>query len=293
MNSIKVALNSMRRNPVMNIASCILVFLTLLILGIGGLIAVNTANASRSAVDNLAIYVWPKSDASAEDVERIVNEINTQADVAEIVVESKQEVLEEFADNFSDRQSFLDLFGGDANPLSDQIKVRLVDGTQLLEVSEQLRQIEGVDDVKSGDDASTQSFITMMHSATIFSLSIAVVLLVISTIIITNTIKLAITSRSLEIEIMRLVGATKQYVRMPFIWEGVIIGLIGALFSFVVLYFGYSKIMGFVAQQTGGIQSMFIPLNEAVVLMFLSVTLIGIGVGALGSILSTEKYLRK
>ncbi len=293
MNSMKVALNSMRRNPAMNIASCVLVFLTLLIFGVGGLITVNTANASKSAVDNLAIYVWPKADASQEQVNEIVNQIQQKADIEQIEVETKDQVLESFADNFDDRQSFLDLFGGTSNPLSDQIKVRLVDGNQILEVSEELRQIEGVEDVKSGDDDSTSSFITMMHSALVFSIGVACILLVISVFIIMNTIKLAITSRSLEIEIMRLVGATKQYVRMPFIWEGIFIGLIGALLSFVVLFFGYQQIMNFVGQQTGGIQAMFIPLDQATIMLFVGITCLGVLVGGIGSILSTNKYLKK
>ena len=132
-----------------------------------------------------------------------------------------------------------------------------------------------------------------MHRVTFFSLIIALIMIVISIFIVTNTIKLTITARIEEIEIMRLVGATKGYVRTPFVWEGILLGLFGGGLAFIVLMGAYNFTMNFLAGSYGSTGDLFIPFNEIIAPLFVIVIVFGLVIGALGSFISTHKYLKK
>lgn len=295
MSSIKVALNSMKRNPAMTLASIILVFLTVLIVGVVGLITSNTAYASKGAVNNLTIYVRANNDATPEQIEALKTDIEKTVQVDAIQLETKTEALDRFANELSPEnpQAMLELFSGDNNPLSDEYKVRLVDGSKLKEAGDLLKQLPNVKDVGVGDSEATQRFIDFMHRITLFSLIFAVIMAIISVFIIVNTIKLTITSRYKEIEIMRLVGATKSYVRKPFIWEGIIFGLIGGILAFVILLMGYNVTLNFLTGSYGSTDTLFIPFAQIILPLLLIVVVFGVFIGAVGSMISTKKYLNK
>lgn len=295
MNSIKVALNSMRRNVAMTFASVILVFLTVLVLGVVTLISMNTAYASKGAVDNLTIYVRAIPEATDEQVAQLQKDIEATVDVNKIELETKEQALDKFANKLykDNPQALLDLFGGDANPLSDEFKIQLVNGSKLDEASQKLSALPNVKDVGIGDSEATNNFIKFMHRVTAFSLIIALIMIVISIFIVTNTIKLTITARIEEIEIMRLVGATKGYVRTPFVWEGILFGLFGGGLAFIVLMGAYNFTMSFLAGSYGSTGDLFIPFNEIIAPLFVIVIVFGLVIGALGSFISTHKYLKK
>ena len=92
---------------------------------------------------------------------------------------------------------------------------------------------------------------------------------------------------------MRLVGATKGYVRTPFVWEGILFGLFGGGLAFIVLMGAYNFTMNFLAGSYGTTGDLFIPFNEIIVPLFVIVIVFGLVIGALGSFISTHKYLKK
>lgn len=294
MNSFIVSINSMRRNLTMTLVSIILVFLTVFMGGIVGIITSNTAYASKEAVNNLTIYVRVEPTATEEQTQEVIKSINNLENIEEIELTNKTDALNNFANDLypDNPNKLLSVFGGEKNPLSDELKVKVKNADYLKETYEQIIAIENVKNASVGDNKSISNFIDIMKKISLFSLVLAIILVTISIFIIINTIKINIVSRKLEIEIMRLVGGTKSHIRFPFLWEGMFLGLIGGLFAYFLLFYGYTTIYNNI-NFVGGIKSLFISPELIRNPLFLLVVVFSMLIGAIGSYIATAKYLKK
>lgn len=296
MNSIKIAIKSLWRNKTMTFSSILLVFLTVLVAGAAGLASVNFIQISDELVNNLTLYVLVDKQASEEQINEIQPQIEQIAPLESIELQKKEDLIKQYSKDLSDEEEkqnvMLELFSGDKNPLSDQYKVQLKNGDNIEAVAKQIETIPNVSQVSYGDPQTTSNFINTMHSITFACIVGALILFIVAILIIINTIKLTITYRRKEIEIMRLVGATKWYVRLPFIWEGIIFGLVGGAISFGVLIGIYSTIVTNV-NMASGVSFRLFPLNEIIIPLGLIVFLVAILIGYIGSVISTHRYLKK
>ena len=145
--------------------------------------------------------------------------------------------------------------------------------------------------VTYGSESGTENFIKIMKFIQLISIAIAIILIVASMFIITNTIKLTITARKLEIEIMRLVGSTKLYIQLPFMAEGFIIGLLGGILSFVILAIGYTVFAE--SAYLLALASTFIPVEDVIYYLAIILPIGGMIIGTIASYVATRKYLRK
>ena len=292
MSSLKGAFKSFKRNFAMSSASVLLVTLTLLVVGFVLVIGINTTKMSEDIVDSLNIYTYIPSDLSEEKLKELENNILEVDAVTKVKYSSADTELENVKTYFGENADLInEYFSGDNNPLEAVYVVSIDDSTATFAtVATQIEGLEGVAKTDYGSDQGTDNLITMMDLVQYISLSVAIILFIVSLFIITNTIKLAITARRREIEIMRLVGATKTYIRMPFVVEGIFIGLVGGLLSTFILYSGYKVI--FTSEYLQIIRSsMYAPKTIGFVLI-VALPIMGMVIGIFGSLIALHRHLK-
>lgn len=224
------------------------------------------------------------TEAEAKSVGSRINLIDNVADARFI---SREEALQTFVKEYD----AVMYDGVTAETMRDQYIVTLEDNSKLQETIDALKQVPGVATIYS-DPTVANAMSTIRNVLSIVSACIAAVLLIVSLIIISNTIKLAMFDRREEIAIMRMVGATNGFIRLPFVVEGFILGFLGALIAFFLQWGLYD----FVAMKVAEIDSLqlitvapFIDVIEPVALIY---ALTGFVVGVFGSLLSIRKFLK-
>lgn len=224
------------------------------------------------------------TEAEAKSVGSRINLIDNVADARFI---SREEALQTFVKEYD----AVMYDGVTAETMRDQYIVTLEDNSKLQETIDALKQVPGVATIYS-DPTVANAMSTIRNVLSIVSACIAAVLLIVSLIIISNTIKLAMFDRREEIAIMRMVGATNGFIRLPFVVEGFILGFLGALIAFFLQWGLYD----FVAMKVAEIDSLqlitvapFLDVIEPVALIY---ALTGFVVGVFGSLLSIRKFLK-
>ena len=291
MNNLFGAFKSMQRNFSMTFASILLVSLTLLVIGFIGLIALNTNHITNDVLKSLTINVYVANTTSAEESAAVGVEIEKIPGISSTTFSSKDDELNLLAAGMSN-SDLTTFFQGTANPLEDVYIVTLDNPeTDMQSIADQVLTIHNVTDVKYGSGAGTDNFISTMMLIQKISFLIAALLFMVSMFIIINTIKLTITSRRDEIEIMRLVGATKMYIRLPFMFEGLLIGLIGGIIGTIILMLGYDQMLN--SQFIISFKSSLLTLKEVLVFLLIGLPIGGMIIGSFASYLATIKYLNK
>ncbi len=231
----------------------------------------------------------------------IHNEEEAQAHCSKIAeisnVESAEYVsseagLESVKENMLEGQEEYFTFLNDdyGNPLSAAAKVTMTDMSKFKETIEKIKQINGVDTIQSQGDLADK-ISAIKTGVGIAGFCIIAILMVISLVIVSNTIRVTMYNRKLQISIMKAVGATNSFVRLPFAVEGVFIGFISAVISEIILYFCYRIAIEAIAKTLG--TSEVIHFSSVAVYMFLIFLAIGVFAGLLGSVIMISKYLRK
>lgn len=227
-----------------------------------------------------------------EEAKALCAEIEKIDNVASAEYISSKQGLESVKANMLEGQEDYFSFLNDdyGNPLSAAAKVTMTDMSLFDETLEKIEKLEGVDVIQSQGDLADK-ITAVKQGITVAGFWIIAILMVISLVIVSNTIRVTMYNRKLEISIMKAVGATDSFVRIPFVVEGMLIGVISALVAEGLLYFCYR-----VATETitGTLGTTDIVKYGDVALYLLLVFLgIGIFAGALGSVIMIGKYLRK
>ena len=242
----------------------------------------------------VGVTVFFEDGISQEQVDSIGEAIRFREEVDHIEFISAEEAWAKFVrENFSDNTELVDSFGTD-NPLenSASYQVFLKDISDQQEIAEYVNGIEGVRTVKRSDETAKN-----LENANLLvsyvSIAIIAILLAVSVFLINSTISTGITVRRSEIEIMRLMGASDFFIRAPFIVEGVVIGMVGALIPLVILLFSYHTIIQYIKTRFEVIAGWLDFLGAAQVFQMLIPVclLIGIGIGFLGSFVTVRKHL--
>lgn len=289
-NILKQGFVNLWRNRGMGIASVSSITAVLLILGVV-LISIlsinNIANETQNQFDEIKVYL--DKGLSDSDIERIGEVISDFDGVISVIFESKEYALEVMKKQFGDEAYLLD--GLEENPFPDSYVVQLKSIEEADIVVERIKGIKGIEDVKYYKDI-IEKLISLANSVRIGGLIVISILMMISIFIISNTIKLTVAARKREINIMKYVGATNGYIRGPFVIEGIFLGIIGAALSIVIVKYGYQYVFSSMSQKMYLLLTVYmIPpyaLLKDVVIMFMT---IGIGIGALGSIVSMRRFL--
>jgi cell division transport system permease protein len=196
--------------------------------------------------------------------------------------------LDSFKDLYEDSSLLEDL---DADVLRDRYIVYLDDISQMAETQYELAKVDGVVKVNAHLEIS-EGFIKVRNIVSAVSLLLVAVLLVISLFIMSNTIKLTTFDRREEIAIMKMVGATSSFIRWPFVVQGLILGLLGALLAFLAQWGLYQLVSSNIVSGTGLSFISVIPFEKVSIYILASFLAIGLGVGIFGSIMAIKNYLK-
>ena len=287
--SIRDALKSVVRNFSLSFASIMCTTITLILVAVAVVAAANVNNATRLIEDELTIVTYLKKDVTEEQIENIKSEISSYKNIEEVTFKSKDEwklEMSEYDDSFKTVLNYLD-----ENPLMDSFVLKVNDVKKLSETSEYIKAINGVDTVKYGE-GMVEQVISVFDIVQKIVVVVVIALIVVTSFLISNTIKLTIFSRRNEIEIMRLVGASNITIKLPFLFEGFIIGLIGSIIPVCITIYGYVILY---SRMHGKLFSNMIMLIKPYPFVFwvsLIVVAIGALVGMYGSIKAVRKYLK-
>ena len=287
--SIRDPFKSVVRNFSLSFASIMCTTITLILVAVAMVAAANVNNATKLIEDELTVVVYLNGDVTSEQIENIKTELNGYKNVLETTYKSKDEwklEMSEYDDSFKTVLDYLD-----ENPLNDSFVVKVKDVKKLSETSEFIKGIKGVDTVKYGE-GMVENVISVFDVIQKVVLVVVIALVLVTGFLISNTIKLTIFSRRGEIEIMRLVGASNITIKLPFLFEGFIIGLVGSIIPICITIYGYVILY---SRMHGKLFSNMIMLIKPYPFVFnISLILLGIGalVGMYGSIKAVRKYLK-
>ncbi len=274
----------------MGLASVSSISAVLLILGVV-LILILTINnivlETKTKFDEIQIYL--EDDLTNADLDRIEDSIKDMEGVLSLVFISKEQGLEIMKEGWEEDAYLLE--GLEENPLQDSYIIQLVDIKYADAIVSQLATIEGIEDVKYYQDV-IDKLMLVANYIRFGGIVVIGALMLVSVFIISNTIKVTVTSRRREINIMKYVGATNGYIRGPFIIEGILFGLIGAGLSILIIKFGYEYFFKSVNDKLYLLFTVYLVtpslLIKDIAIIF---TAIGVGIGALGSLVSLKRFL--
>lgn len=287
----KTSLVNLWRNGAMTFSSIFAVTITLLLIGVISVLALNVQDISENIEEGVRIYVKLERSIDENAENEVGKQIKQLKGVASATYFSKDEELSKLIDKQGEDGKELFESYRDDNPLGAAYEVEAKDPTKLASLAKKIKDIPNVNSVNYGGD-STQSMVstlnTIQTSGTVFIVGLVIVAL----FMISNTIKITITARSTEISIMRMVGASNWYIRIPFMLEGMLIGLFGAIIPIFVLVYGYGALYNY----TGGslMSSMLVLKAPMPFIRDFSFILAGLGagVGLIGSFVSIRRFLK-
>ena len=271
----------------MSFAAVCVTVACLVIVGSFSALAYNLDEMVRDLNQTSEILVYIDSDLSDAEARSIGTKINLLDNVLKATFVSREEALQDFIADHDGDSAFS---GVQASDLRHRYIVTLEDNTKMEQTDAALKQLPGVAKTNAAYELA-KGFTTIQDVLHIVSAAVIAVLLVVSLLIISNTVKLAMYDRKDEIAIMKMVGATNGFIRLPFVVEGFSLGMIGAILAFGTEWAGYDALV----QKIGSVDSLqlfkFVPFQELLIPMVIVFTAAGMFVGIVGSWTSIRKFM--
>ena len=280
-------LSNMFSHGFMSFAAIGITVACLLIMGTFTLVAVNAdANLKQAEQDNeiLAFVDDSYTEAQAKALQKKLEAVDNVASVTFI---SREEAMQSFISEHPDEEYFQDL---DPNILRDRFAIKVKELKLQSQTVELIKAIPGIGGINAYAEL-TNGFITVRNIATVICLTLIAVLFVVSMFIISNTIKLTTFDRRDEIAIMKMVGATNGFIRLPFVVEGFSLGMIGAILAFGLEWLGYDALVAKVSSVDALQLFNFVPFQELLLAMVATFAAAGMFVGIVGSWTSIRKFM--
>ena len=288
-------LHSMVKNRLMSVASIGVLTVCLLITGVAGLFTLNVGSLMDYLGSQNETVVYLDEDLTEEGLAAVDSALRSISGLREVTYVSKDEALERMKESMGDNAYLFDVFEGSENPFLANYRVVLDDVSDLPEIQPQLEAIEGVSSVGAPMQLS-QMFTSVHKGVSLVCVILVAVLGFVSVVVISNTIRLTVFARRKEINIMKYVGATNGFIRLPFFVEGVTVGLIAGAISTVVVLGGYQLLLVFAVDLPGFwgtlLAGTLLPLSRVWYLVLGGFLLFGMLIGSLGTASSIRKYLK-
>lgn len=292
--TLKQGIKNIRRNWMFSIASILTMAACIFLFGIFYSIVNNVNSIAHNLEEEVPITVFFEEGTSEEEIKQIGKLIRLRPEVARIEYESADEAWEAFKEQYFQGSEAAEGFKDD-NPLvnSSNYHVYMNDIEKQPDLVKYIQGLEHVREVNQSEEAA-KTLGSVNRLVSYVSIAVIAVLLVISVFLISNTISVGISVRKEEIGIMKYIGATDGFVRAPFLLEGMVLGIIGAAIPLIGLYFGYSSAVTYILTKfnvlTGVVN--FIPVGEIYTTLLPIGLALGIGIGLVGSFITTRKHLR-
>ena len=291
--SISNAFKSLVRNFSLTMASIICTIITLMLVSIGLLLSYNIKEITGNIEKELTIVIFMDKDASSEIVTETKTNLEKVDNVLKVTYRSKDDVKKDF--KVDDRwKDILETLGEEDNPFQDSFEVTVKDVRDINETVTTIKNMDNIEMVKYGE-SSVNELVTIFDGVKTGTIFLVGGLVLVTAVLITNTIKISIFSRKKEIDIMRLVGTSNSVIRLPYIIEGLLIGIIGSVIPIMVTIFGYTvvfeKLSTMRVSSIIGVITLASP-GSIVYNVSLFLLLLGAIVGMFASSLAVRKYLK-
>ena len=271
----------------MSFAAVCVTVACLVIVGSFSALAYNLDEMVQELNQTSEILVYVDADLSDAEARSIGTKINLIDNVLQSTFVSREEALEDFIADHDGDSAFS---GVQASDLRHRYVVTLEDNTKMKETDAQLKQLPGVAKTNAAYELA-EGFTTIQNVLHIVCAAVIAVLLVVSLLIISNTVKLAMYDRKDEIAIMKMVGATNGFIRLPFVVEGFTLGMMGAILAFGLEWVGYDALIQKIADVDALQLFNFVPFQELLIPMVVVFTAAGMFVGIVGSWTSIRKFM--
>ena len=284
---LKEGFRSIFQHGFMSFAAICVTVACLIIVGSFSALAYNLDIMVQDLNKTSEILVYIDSSLSDAEARSIGTKINLLDNVLEAKFVSREEALQSFVSDHDNDSAFS---GVQPQDLRHRYVVTLEDNTKMQQTADLLLQLPGVDKINAAYELA-EGFTTIQSVLHIVSVAVIAVLLVVSLLIISNTVKLAMYDRRDEIAIMKMVGATNGFIRLPFVVEGFSLGMIGAILAFGLEWLGYDAMLNKISSVDALQLFNFVPFQELLLPMVATFTAAGMFVGIVGSWTSIRKFM--
>lgn len=271
----------------MSFATVAVIVACLIIIGSLGVVSVNISSLIHNLEQENEVVAFVEENLSDEEARGLEASISGIDNIASVEYVTKETAMDNF---MKDYDSVL-MEGIDSSVFRNRYVVHLNDISKMLETRDALAAIPGIAKVNAHIDYAN-GFITVRNIVTVISLVLVAVLVLVSFFIMSNTIKLATYSRQDEIAIMRMVGATNGFIRLPFVVEGLVLGILGALIAFFAEWGLYELVTGKVMETIAGTFVKVVPFSELALPVLLIFLAIGVVIGGVGGVNAIRNYLK-
>ncbi len=281
---------SLWKNRTMSFASIAVLISCLLLTGIATLLSINMDNIMQTVEGSNSVSIYLDTDVPSITAIEIGEQIRALDNIASCEYVPKSDGMERLKELLEDNASVLEGISDDDNFLPDAYTISIKDLSRYSETMEQIIAIEGV---KSYTDYSSvaEKLSDLDGLITYASIAIVALLALVSLFIISNTVKVTMFSRRVEISIMKSVGATNLFIRVPFVVEGILIGIISGGISATVLFFGYDKITEVIYNIVPFIS--VVDIDDYMLYIYIAYAILGSFFGAVGGVISIGRYLKR
>ena len=289
--NVRDSFKSVFRNFSLSLASISCITITLIVVAIAIVLSQNVNNFASLVEGDVKIFAFLKRDVSGDQTDVINSKINKLPYIDSIVYKSKMELSNEMMESSDVFKSVMESWDENSTPIQATFQVKVKDINEIKYVADEISKMDGVDIVKYGE-GMVEQLVSLFDIVRKISIGMVIALIIVTAFLITNTIKITIFSRKREIQIMRLVGASNINIKIPFILEGLFLGIMGSIIPILLSIFGYVKLY---EQFDGQLFSPFIKLitpEPFVYLISIILLAIGICVGMFGSYTAVRKHLK-
>lgn len=290
---VKQGVENIWKNRMMAFASFCVLLVSLLLVGVASLVYVNLSSMIGGVEDKNEIVIYLDDGVTDEEISSVKGRLDQIENISSVTFYSKEESFEDLKKSMSDYEMLFDSLGDD-NPLIDAYRVQVKDIEKISDTIIQVESIEQVYSIRAPMDfvnilMDLRKIITVVCSVVICAL------VVISVVIIANTTKASVYSRRAEIQIMKYVGATNSFIRIPFFVEGMITGFFAGLLALIITWFSYDSLVDLMTGQADivsviGMNSI-IQFGDVAWITAILYLVIGTLFGAVGSVIAMRKHL--
>jgi len=288
---VREGLRNIGRNGWMSFASVSSVAITLFILGVFVLLAMNVNHTAQVVESQVEVRVFLKKETTPEQIEKLKNQIEDLPQVKSVTLITKEEGIAKWKEDFGEKSYLFEGLEGEENPLSDELVVKPQNPRETALVAERVNSFPHIESINYGKETVEKLFsiTTVVRNV---GLGFIVALAFTAMFLISNTIKMTIVARRREIQIMKLVGATNAFIRWPFFIEGLLLGVLGAIVPVALLVVGYQYLIRFVKVDLNLYFLELLPLDPLAWQMAGLLMGIGAFIGVWGSIVSVRRFLK-
>ncbi len=289
--NVRDSIKGVVRNFSLSLASISCITITLIVVAIAMLLTYNVNNFASNVEQDVTIVVFMNVDITAEQTDDVLEKIKQLDGIESYTYQSKMQIAEEMMSESDVFQNIMSDWTEETSPLQPTYQVKVKNIDDIGSIAKRIENIDNVETVKYGE-GMVEQLVSVFEVVREVSIGIVIALIIVTAFLITNTIKITIFSRKNEIDIMRLVGASNINIKIPFILEGLVLGILGSIIPIILTTYGYDALY---KNFDGELFSSFIKLvNPTPFIYELSGLLvaIGIAVGMFGSWRAVRKHLK-